>query len=49
METFMVGPPYIYLMAGDTITCAVLGAIANDVFTVGAYIDENPSSQGQGA
>jgi hypothetical protein len=40
MESFMVGPPYINLSAGDMITVAVLAANPGDTFTVGAYIDE---------
>lgn len=40
MEAFFVGPPYIVLSAGDKITCAVLAAKANDVFTAAAYIEE---------
>lgn len=41
MESFFVGPPYILLSAGDTITCAVLGAASGDVFTAGAYLEEH--------
>lgn len=41
METFFVGPPYIDLQAGDSITCAVLGAAAGDTFTAAAYITED--------
>lgn len=40
MESFYIGPPYIILSAGDTITCAVLNAITGDTFTAGAYIEE---------
>lgn len=40
MEAFFVGPPYIVLSAGDKITCAVLAAAANDVFTAAAYVEE---------
>jgi hypothetical protein len=40
MESFFVGPPYIILSSGDTITCAVLGATSGDVFTAAAYIEE---------
>jgi hypothetical protein len=47
MESFMVGPPYIYLQAGDMITCAVINAVSGDVFTCGAYLDEQSSSQAQ--
>lgn len=47
MESFMVGPPYVNLDAGDYIVCAVLGATAGDVFTVGAYIDERSAGMPQ--
>ena len=40
MESFFVGPPYILLSSGDTITCAILGGTAGDVFTSAAYVDE---------
>lgn len=40
MESFFVGPPYINLEAGDQLVCAVNGATAGDVFTVGAYVNE---------
>lgn len=40
MESFFVGPPYVGLKAGDSITCAVIGATSGDVFTAGAYISE---------
>lgn len=40
MESFIVGPPYIGLKAGDQLVCAVLGATAGDVFTAGAYLSE---------
>lgn len=40
MESFMVGPPYIVLKAGDQIVCGVVGATSGDTFTAGAYIDE---------
>lgn len=40
METFMVGPPYPNLEAGDFITVGVINAIAGDTLTVGAYVDE---------
>lgn len=40
MESFMVGPPYVKLEAGDQLVCAVTGANQGDVFTVGAYINE---------
>lgn len=40
MESFMVGPPYPILSAGDQIVCAVVGATANDQFTVGAFVEE---------
>jgi len=52
MESFMVGPPYITLMAGDQIVCAVTGANPGDVFTCAAYVDEvtadTPVSLGTG-
>lgn len=40
METFMVGPPYPNLEAGDFITVGVINATAGDTLTVGAYVDE---------
>src|SRR5215831_14637658 len=40
METFFVGPPYINIDAGDSITCAVLGANPGDSFVAAAYIEE---------
>ena len=40
MESFMVGPPYPNLSAGDYIACAVLGAMPGDILTVAAYLDE---------
>jgi hypothetical protein len=40
MESFFVGPPYIYLNSGDSITCAVIGATPGDIFTAAAYIEE---------
>lgn len=43
MESFMVGPPYPILEAGDQIVCGVINAVANDVFTVGAYVEERSS------
>lgn len=43
MESFMVGPPYVFLSQGDTITCAVLGATNADTFTVAAYYIEHHS------
>jgi hypothetical protein len=51
MESFMVGPPYIILSAGDSITCAVLAATPSDTFTVGAYVEEYPvgANAGMGA
>lgn len=42
MESFFVGPPYVILQAGDTITCAVMSATAGDVFTVGVFLEERP-------
>lgn len=47
MESFMVGPPYIILSAGDQITCGVINAVAGDTFTVGAYIDERSAGMAQ--
>jgi hypothetical protein len=43
MESFMVGPPYVTLEAGDAIVCAVTGAVAGDTFTAAAYVNEIPS------
>lgn len=40
MESFFVGPPYITLEAGDSITCAVVGANSGDMFTATAYVNE---------
>lgn len=40
METFFVGPPYVTLEAGDSITCAVIGANSGDIFTASAYVNE---------
>jgi hypothetical protein len=40
MESFFVGPPYITLESGDSITCAVTGATSGDTFTVAAYVNE---------
>jgi hypothetical protein len=47
MESFMVGPPYPYLMAGDYITVGVINAVAGDSFTVGAYVEELDSGMAQ--
>lgn len=44
MESFFVGPPYIILHAGDSITCAVLGATSGDTFTAAAYYEERPAT-----
>ena len=49
MESFMVGPPYINLEAGDKLVCAVTGANPNDTFTVGAYVNEVISLAAQAA
>ena len=46
MESFFSGPPYITLNAGDTITCAVLGATPGDVLTASAYVQEGSAGQG---
>lgn len=40
MASFMAGPPHINLRAGDVIVVGIINAIAGDVFTVGAYVDE---------
>jgi hypothetical protein len=40
MESFFVGPPYVTLEAGDSITCAVIGATTGDIFTAAAYVNE---------
>lgn len=40
MESFMVGPPYIILSAGDMIVCGCINAQPGDTFTVGAYVEE---------
>lgn len=47
MESFMVGPPYPILSAGDMITCGVINAVAGDTFTVGAYIEERSAGMAQ--
>lgn len=47
MESFMVGPPYINLDAGDFIQVAVINATAGDVLTVGAYVEERDSTMPQ--
>jgi hypothetical protein len=47
MESFMVGPPYIYLQAGDMITVGVINATPGDTFTVGAYVDELSAGMAQ--
>lgn len=44
-ESFMVGPPYIILKAGDQIVCGVIGAIAGDTFTATAYVEEYDLSE----
>lgn len=46
MESFMVGPPYAILAAGDYIACAVINAVSGDTFTVGAYVDELDAGTG---
>lgn len=43
MESFMVGPPYVFLSSGDMITCGVIGATAGDIFTVAAFYVEHSS------
>jgi hypothetical protein len=40
MESFMVGPPYIFLNSGDLMVCGIIGATSGDMFTAAAYIDE---------
>jgi hypothetical protein len=40
MESFMVGPPYIYLRSGDQFVIGVINATSGDTFTVGAYVEE---------
>jgi hypothetical protein len=40
LESFMVGPPYVGLKAGDQLVCSVINAKAGDTFTVGAFISE---------
>jgi hypothetical protein len=47
MESFMVGPPYPILSAGDQINVGVINAVAGDIFTVGAYIDERDALMAQ--
>jgi hypothetical protein len=47
MESFMVGPPYIILSAGDQLVVAVINAVPGDAFTVGAYVDERDASMAQ--
>ena len=43
MESFMVGPPYPILRAGDFISVGVINATSGDILTVGAYVDEYPA------
>lgn len=47
MESFMVGPPYIILQAGEYITCGVINATSGDTFTVGAYVTEHSAGMPQ--
>jgi hypothetical protein len=47
MESFMVGPPYIILQAGEYITCGVINATPGDTFSVGAYVAEQSSGMPQ--
>lgn len=51
MESFMVGPPYPILGPGDQLVIGVINALAGDMFTVGAYVDEldinTPVTMGQ--
>lgn len=44
MEAFMVGPPYIILQPGDQMVCGVINAVAGDIFTIGAYVEEHQAS-----
>jgi hypothetical protein len=44
MESFMVGPPYPILSAGDFISVGVINATSGDTFTVGAYVEELPAT-----
>ena len=47
METFMVGPPYPILAAGDMLVVGVINATPGDVLTVGAYVDETSAGMPQ--
>lgn len=47
MESFMVGPPYPILAAGDFIAVAVINATVGDSFTVGAYVEERDAGMPQ--
>lgn len=49
MSSEFTGPPYPILEAGDKLTVGVTGAIAGDVFTVVAYVNELPSPAAQKA
>lgn len=40
MESFMTGPPYINLEAGDQIVVGLIGGVTGDTFTAAAYVDE---------
>lgn len=47
MESFMVGPPYPIMSAGDQLVVACINAIPGDTFTVGAYVEENSALMAQ--
>jgi hypothetical protein len=47
MESFIVGPPYLYLMAGDQFHIGVVGAVPGDTFTAGVYLDEQDALEPQ--
>lgn len=49
MTSEFSGDPFVTLEAGDVLKIAVSGAIAGDIFTVGAYINEIPSPASQAA
>jgi hypothetical protein len=47
MESFFVGPPYIYLQSGDMMTVGVVNANPGDTFTCGVYLIEEDSTKEQ--
>jgi hypothetical protein len=49
MTTELTGPPYPMLEAGDAMLIGVTGAIAGDVFTAAAYVNEIHSPAEQAA